>query len=123
MRLAIDRAVLLATWRRMAPGCDTILTGHTAIAGWLAAHGWRSASGGPPSWYQVKQMQERVGCPLFWYPRAGGHRRGMAISTHFVLLMWCLEHAPAFDRRGPMWKPSHRTRRKWKHQAQPTSDA
>jgi hypothetical protein len=111
--LARPKAVaFLRELRRLAPRADYPVVGQPALRAWFHEHGFRRRSGAPLSWDQLKAMQRRCGVPWGWHCPAIGLHRGRPVSSHLLLLHWCMVQG---EKLGPPrtehWQPSEATRR------------
>lgn len=96
--------------RRLARRADYPVVGQAAIREWFHVHGYKKRDGETLSWSQLLDMQRRAGVPWGWHTPAIGVHRGMPISTHLLLLHWCMVQGEKF---GPAttagWVPAPRT--------------
>lgn len=95
--------------RRLAKRADYPVVGREAILAWFHAHGFTRRDGSPVSWNQVLDWQWRCGEPMGWHSPAIGAHRGKPVSTHLLLLRWCMVQA---EKLGPPttqhWVPAPR---------------
>lgn len=85
-----SRPAIIAAWRsRGLP--DPVLIGRQSIIAWLHRHGWKRENGMPLTWLQVRALQAEAGAAMYWRPRVGCTKREPT-TTHFLMLLWCIEH-------------------------------
>lgn len=106
-------SAFLIELRHLARRSDCPVVGQPAIRAWFYAHGFRKRNDVDElSWSQLLDMQRRAGEPWGWHSPAIGVHRGRPISTHLLLLRWCMIHGEKF---GPPttqhWVPAPRTLR------------
>ncbi len=103
---------ILARLRSLCPRVDRPVVGQDAIVAWFTHYGFRGPYGRPLTWEHVRAWQWRCGEPFAFHRPAIGRMRGSPVSTHCLLLAWCMTQAAKL---GPMWSrhwaPSPRTKR------------
>lgn len=97
--------------RRLARRADYPVVGQAQIQLWFHRHGYKKRDGSVLSWAVILDMQRRVGEPFGWHTPGVGRYRGQPISTHLLLLHWCMCHGEAFGGRSEHWRPAPRTAR------------
>lgn len=83
---------LLHELRRLARRADYPVRGQAQMKLWFHQHGWHKKNGDVLSWAQLLDMQRRCGEPFGWHTPSRGKFRGEPISTHLLLLRWCMVH-------------------------------